>query len=711
MAMSSILLTACADTDITDITVDKPASMETNPVIDAYGPLKSYIDRSAHPDFKLGGALEAGDYNKIGLVWRLANENFDELTAGNHMKYSFCVGADGAMNFSEVQKFVKNASAAGLSVYGHTLMWHAQQQNKYLKGLITYPKGEITAANKMIHINMPKTGGHWEGQCFVGIGNELSTEKEYTCTLRAKASRDYTMRVWYAKGTGWGATCADKDDVMLNVTTQWQDFSFNFVPPVENMDNFKFVFGGLDGDIYFDDIELTEKGSNKNLMTNSTCDKADNWVNGYGHAFTVTVDNEGGSIVEVDLYNTDFSDGQALGGWGGITLGVTDGVMEITNPSKRQGWEAQVNYENNFEEGQTYFLEMKIKGSVAGSFGAGLQNPDGYIGCGDFAPRIEFGTDWSTVTVSVTCNGAGAKRLLLNVGDYEGTIYIDTYRVYIKQEGNVPDYTEEEKHDILAKELYRWIDGMMEACEGQVVAWDVTNEVMSGSDQDGDGFYEPWSSSNTDDQFKADNFIWRDYLGELDVVRLPVKYARECFEKHGGDPSKLKLFVNDYNLESDWDNNAKVRSYAHWITKWEEEEGVVIDGVSTQMHISYFENEQALEGKKKHIKQMFEIMAATGKLVRVSELDMGYVDANGVSLKTPELTEDQHKAMADYYKWIIQTYFEVVPVNQQYGICQWCITDSPESSGWRGGEPVGLWDLDFNRKWSYTGFADGLAGK
>ena len=129
------------------------------------------------------------------------------------------------------------------------------------------------------------------------------------------------------------------------------------------------------------------------------------------------------------------------------------------------------------------------------------------------------------------------------------------------------------------------------------------------------------------------------------------------------------------------------------------------------MHISYYANPQTLESKKAAVENMFKLMAATGKLVRVSELDMGYVDAQGNSLKTEQLTDAQHREMANYYKWIIQTYIQLVPANQQYGITQWCITDAPADSGWRKGEPVGLWDLNYNRKHAYGGFADGLQGK
>jgi hypothetical protein len=66
--------------------------------------------------------------------------------------------------------------------------------------------------------------------------------------------------------------------------------------------------------------------------------------------------------------------------------------------------------------------------------------------------------------------------------------------------------------------------------------------------------------------------------------------------------------------------------------------------------------------------------------------------------------------MAEFYTWIIQKYREIIPAAQQWGICQWCATDSPASSGWRANQPVGLWDQNYYRKHTYAGFADGLGG-
>ena len=110
---------------------------------------------------------------------------------------------------------------------------------------------------------------------------------------------------------------------------------------------------------------------------------------------------------------------------------------------------------------------------------------------------------------------------------------------------------------------------------------------------------------------------------------------------------------------------------------------------------------------------MLQLMANTGKLVKISELDMGFVDRNGNTLATSQLNDRQHRAMAGYYEFIVRKYFEIVPPAQQYGITQWCLTDAPGElgTGWRGGEPVGLWTVNFERKYAYAGFADGLRGR
>jgi GH35 family endo-1,4-beta-xylanase len=202
-------------------------------------------------------------------------------------------------------------------------------------------------------------------------------------------------------------------------------------------------------------------------------------------------------------------------------------------------------------------------------------------------------------------------------------------------------------------------------------------------------------------------------MGDLEYVRNAVMFARQNFK---GNPEDLKLFVNDYNLESDWDDNKKLKSLIKWIEKWEADGVTKIDGIGTQMHISCFEDAGIQKGIEEHIVKMFRLMAATGKLVRISELDMGYIRGsqrwNVPSVQTPNMTEAEHKKMADFYQFIVKKYLEIIPKDQQYGICQWCLTDAPAEPSyvWRRGEPVGLWTENFaERKVTYDGFAAGLS--
>ena len=103
--------------------------------------------------------------------------------------------------------------------------------------------------------------------------------------------------------------------------------------------------------------------------------------------------------------------------------------------------------------------------------------------------------------------------------------------------------------------------------------------------------------------------------------------------------------------------NQKAKSLVHWIEKWESDGVTKIDGIGTQMHVSCYANAATQKSKEDHVVKMFEILAESGKLVKISELDMGYIDENNTSVKTENMTEAQHKAMAEYYKFIVKKYF------------------------------------------------------
>ena len=101
--------------------------------LDEYKALKEYIDHDKYPNFKLGIATENLDN---ALVRNMISKNASETVAGNAMKMASCVDGNGNMNFNNVKKFVTAATNAGISVYGHTLAWHSQQPNGWLKKLL-----------------------------------------------------------------------------------------------------------------------------------------------------------------------------------------------------------------------------------------------------------------------------------------------------------------------------------------------------------------------------------------------------------------------------------------------------------------------------------------------------------------------------------------------------------------------------------------------
>lgn len=718
------VLGSCADWDDWKYDVEKPQTIAQYEYLNDYAPLKEYLDRGAHPGFKVSAALGVDEFNQQGPLFRLAAHNFDEIVAGNAMKMASCVNDQGVMDFSKVSSFVRAAEDAGLTVYGHALAWHAQQPSKYLNELIKDKELPPAEENPGLIITAgdPKADT-WEYEIYYDLDEPLKAGKTYEISLNVRGTNPGTIDFWPGKKDG---SATQYGAGSFTVAESAVDNEFTFTPNAD-IDRMRFCFGKIGGTLYFDNFVLKEKGSDHNLVVNSTFDEND--ISHWTKVSWVDVNYKIGNVagvgavdIPVSVGHLTFDDGQNLGGWGMDNAPkIVNGVCEVgNNAAKENPWNAQVCYEPGFafENGKAYHLKMKIKGSVAGEFGAAFQNPDGFKGCGDF-PTIKVTTDWKEVDVTTTCNGDNALRLLLNIGKYAGTLYIDDFEVYYTKSSNGIPLTPQEKSDTLTWAMNKWISGMMQATEGKVKAWDLINEAVSGGGNV-NGFYALQTEATS--EHNPQDFYWQDYFTPEMYGPIVEKAARDAYAAvEGTNPEDLKLFINDYNLESDWDNNQKVKSLVYWIGVWEKKGkelgwNTKIDGIGSQMHISYYENPKTLESKKKAIQNMLKIMSETGKLVRISELDMGYVDKDGKDVTTAQLEKlpieervAKEKAMAEHYKWIIEQYFKIVPVKQQYGICQWCLTDAPTDSGWRPGKPVGLWNLNYQRKPAYGGFADGLA--
>jgi GH35 family endo-1,4-beta-xylanase len=219
----------------------------------------------------------------------------------------------------------------------------------------------------------------------------------------------------------------------------------------------------------------------------------------------------------------------------------------------------------------------------------------------------------------------------------------------------------------------------MEVSKEYVKAWDVVNEPMDDGNP-----YE--LKTGVGRELADDEFYWQDYLGKdyaVDAFKLAAQYGN----------TTDKLFINDYNLEYNLDKCRGLIEYVEYI----ESKGGRVDGIGTQMHIS-------TNSDKDKIAEMFELLAATGKLIKISELDIG------VGVQTQNATDEHYQAQAEMYKFVVEKYLEIIPADQQYGITVWSPKDSPASSSWRAGEPIGLWTEGFDRKRAYGAVADALDG-
>ena len=736
-ALGAMLLASCADHFDQNFETVRPGKEAQYGYLEQYDALKEYIkDR---PNFHLGIGTAVDEYNKKELVYALTNSNFNETVAGNAMKMSSCVADDGSMDFDKVKEYVKNATDAGLSVYGHTLAWHSQQPNKYLNGLIAPKEIEVDPDAKVEKTDYeldcsklsdydwhefpssvpPDITTEWNKDGAVVITNKKAIENhklqywlvnhiplkagtKYKITFLCKAKGESPANIYFKLGD-WGV-CPDKT-FTIPVGGDYKEVSLELTPIMDSNGLF-FQHGQFVGKIYWKSIKITHSEAPSEEIFTDCISNGEMKTGGDMSNFVVREAGKG------DVAGTPIA-----GGPDGKNC-----VVVHANANAANEWDTQFfiyTPNKTWSADDKYKITFYYKASE--KIGADTQchgEPGAYKHYACLNPNPSFTTQWQKyeATGTIPAEGDGMKAIAFNLNKGKKDHAIDYYFADIHwgtvEKGNKKPLSPDEKKEALTPVLQKWIYGMMEATEGKVKAWDVVNEAISGADNDHDGYYDLQSATrgtvSADDA--KNNFYWQDYLGDINYVRTAVAAARKGFFDAGGNPEELKLFINDYNLETvdAQNNNKKLKSLIHWIEEWQKDGVTKIDGIGSQMHVTCSMDPATQKKNEEAYENMLHLMVDSHKLVRISELDMGLADKDGNLVKTTDMTEEQHKAMRAYYEFIVKKYLEIVPKEQQWGICQWCATDSPANSGWRAGLPVGLWDLDYYRKHTYGGFAAGL---
>jgi endo-1,4-beta-xylanase len=540
-----LAVASCNRYESLDYTVEKPESIAIQEDIDSYPALKSYINRSAHPNFRFGVGVNLSDYIQKGVMYRLANRNFDEIVVGYEMKHGAVVQADGSLALDKVQTLLQTAKAAGVSVYGHTLAWHANQNAKYLNGLI---------APTII----PATGGPtWD--VIAGANFETDDAASYQYTPGGAGS--FTAVGQGANGTGRALKIVN-DAVRTN---DWDvQLFFKFSPAVKVGEKYKLTMDvRSDAPATYSTQAHTSPGAYKHYDFFGSISSTSTWAkyekeitvsesmatsttiafnlgktatNFYFDNITLTKFNESGGVstgtsvianFESDNQGKTYSmTGNSSSAVENDPKGVSGKVLHVgsaATPTSQSHPKFQVNLSNGVTLGDCVSLTLDFYGTGStGLYGQGMRmSVDGGSLASYSSPAV-FGCpdgDWGRGKIVLPISGLGLTEaqkkltsftIAVGSGTGSGNYYIDNIALQWKTTGDRKiEKTPAEKETIITAALNQWITSMVETCKSDVKAWDVVNEPMD----DGKPFELKTAAGRTN--IAADEFFWQDYMGRI----------------------------------------------------------------------------------------------------------------------------------------------------------------------------------------------------
>lgn len=697
-----------------------------------YDYIKSYVAQYA-PNMNVGLGLGADLYINDAAYRTIADANFQMFTTGNAMKHSAVVKANGELNFTTIDAFL-NLVPADIQIYGHNFLWHTQQKQTYLKSLIA-PEVVVEVGDDDVCENVISNYGFetdyngwssWSNHTkeIVSPGYEsngalkltvsssstasYSDQLFWTCDNVLEAGETYAFQFWArtetpgAKVQFLGQSSDYRQQIYgstFELTSAWVKYTgeYTITEDKDAIIRIGIQFGGMEAEIFIDDFKFGKKIEEKmiNIIDDGKFEDGTlgSWF-GWGNGSTRTISEKGQG------YNSDY-------------------CMVMVNPSDGDSWSAQTahSFPETLTVGKTYMYSVMVKATVINpDFTLQVQDANGGNGEG-YVSAATAVDQWIPIEGEFVCKNEGIARLCINYGKVAGTYYIDNFKFGEKKETATAQTlrastraggisyklkTPEEKKAALLGAMEAWIKGMLQH-QGmeRVKEWDVINEPIADNNQwrgiDGNfmsnGDDAPDTAPVEDEEnglnlnWANDHFYWGYYIGKEYAVKA-FEYARKYAA------ADVKLYVNDYNLETNPSKLAALIDFVNYI----EDNGQTVDGIGTQMHVT------ASSITREQIDAMFKTMAATGKLVRVTELD--------VALGTSSPSAEQLATQANVYQMIFESYKANVPESQQSGITIWTLSDNAaEHEYWLSGDAPNLFDANYERKHAYKGVCDGIAGK
>lgn len=717
--------------------------LEVREKLALYKPIKEYV-KEFHPEIDVTSGMSLDQFLSNEAYREKILENFTGVTFGNAMKHQSLVSASGATNWDKIDQFI--AMNTGLKLHGHNLIWHTQQQQTYLKSLIA-PEMVISggASGGIVNIitNSDFEGGNdngWSGwshysKSVVSPGHD--SDHALLCEMDGETNVNYDCQLWWSTSLEIGKTYAyrvwvkspDNIDVQFvgqnasyggiykNTVTASKDWTvlegeFEYTGDPADICRIGIQFGGTpNSKLYVDDFEFGEKQEGPaNLCPNGDFSEGtEGWK----------INNPGAGVSVVEV--SDAPSGNK-------------NVLKMTaSDSSTNAWDLQVvTGDMPVQAGQqvevSFFVKSEGAGQGRNSY-SGLTNSwpwTNWTGSqSSWTEAFETSTSWMQIKYIIQKfsndfeEGAQTWNINFDFGYVPNmTYYIDNVVVNVvePESASAPGKvihkatsisyipkTAEEKRAILLEYMESWIKECMEHVGPYCSSWDVVNEPIhdnckwrgfdgafmsssDGEDTEPTETTEEGLNLNWENGAGNGHWYWGYFIGK-DYAAKAFEYAAKY------NPNGAKLFVNDYNLETNPSKLAELIKFVEFI----DANGGHVDGIGTQMHVSS-------SITKDKVDAMFKTMAATGKLVRVTELDVA------VGTTTP--SAEQLQEQSDVYQMIIESYFENVPEAQRSAITIWGLSDkADEHEYWLNGDAPNIFDGSYERKTAYKGVCDAIAGQ
>lgn len=726
LALLATSVVACTDEYDCNLLVEKPEDVKVSEYLASFDVLKSYIDRAADSPFKLTANMSAADFTAHEVAYSILMDNFDGLDIGNTYT-PVNSSTDGEYDFSGMQLLTDAVREAGVTLYAGTLCSNQNQPATYFNKLIepiVIPfeplKGKtvicdfendelgtaygMTGGSQAVVENDPegKTGkvlhvgteddkaaySHPKFHVVLPAGHTLGNYVSLSIDMRI-VNQDGLygagMKVFingqeFSVGTNaQGIGCNPNTWNRGAVISLTSDKAPGFIVPdaLKDLTEFELAVGSASGaaQYYLDNITMSYEIGSGVTKVNFDNDEA-------GKTYPMTGNSQ--AVVEDD----------PLGDGSGKVLhvGTSSSLCNYSYPK------FQVKLQEGYPLGSYSGISLDmylIDGK--GKYGSGMRviingqefntgkGPSAY-GCPDnawgrqliYIPFIKEGEENPGGAIEIPNSMKDLTEIELAIGSGSGEwhAYIDNINLYWEGDDTIIEKTPEEKTALFTAELNKWIGGMIDAGGETVTVWNVIGEPLSTT-------------------VDANTFKWAEYLGDVDYARTAVKMARDTAKVD------LKLFVSNTIAQSDA-MGQKINELSALVDSWEADNVTKIDGYNILLHTVYSKDVEVQEANQKAISELFAQLAATNKLVRISDLSVEIADADGNLITTNQVITSDRMAAADYLAFIMQEYQKTIAKDKQYGISISSMTESGT------GTKICPWTSGYNRNEMYEGVVNGL---